>query len=475
MTDTNIHITIRSKNDNPRLDGFNNTTTGEGYSIVTSKCNADDGGVLKPKGRTSTENSATKRTEASHRIAKERMRIGTWNVRTMNNGNLGVVKREIARTGVDLLGISEMKWTGMGHFTSDEYEIYYSGQETLKRNGVAFICNNEIRRCVLGFNPVDDRITTIRIQCKPINITVVQIYAPTSSAEEDSDAFYDKVQSVLDQIPNGDILYIIGDWNAKVGKELSIDITGNFGLGKRNERGDQLVEFCSRNDLRIMNTFFKLHPRRLYTWISPDNSTRNQIDYILCKSRWKSSIKRVTTLPGADCGTDHNLPLSDIKVKLKRIKRSMQAQIYDVEKIGLDYSVEIKNRFNALQTEDRTPDELWIDIRTILIETANKKVPKVKRKKVSKWISEEALKFAKERKDMRSKGKYEEYRKLNAAFQKKARQDKEQSIREKCRKIEELNKIGKTRDLFKEIKETTGSRSSRGCAMKLSNGKVVSE
>ena len=123
---------------------------------------------------------------------------------------------------------------------------------------MAFICNNEIRRCVLGFNPVDDIIATIRIQSKPINITVVQIYAPTSSEEEeDSDAFYDKVQSVLDQIPNGDILYIIGDWNAKVGKELSIDITGNFGLGKRNERGDQLVELCSRNDLRIMNTFFK--------------------------------------------------------------------------------------------------------------------------------------------------------------------------------------------------------------------------
>ena len=238
-----------------------------GYSIVTSKCNADDGGVLKPKERTSTENSATKMTEASHRIAKERMRIGTWNVRTMNNGNLEVIKREMARTDVDLLGISEMKWTRMGHFTSDEYEIYYSGQETLKRNGVAFICNNEIRRCVLGFNPVYDRIATLRIQCKPINITVVQIYAPTSSAEEeeDSDAFYDKVQSVLNQIPNGDILYIIGDWNAKVGKELSIDITGNFGFGKRNERGDQLVEFCSRNDLRIMNTFFKLHPRRLYT------------------------------------------------------------------------------------------------------------------------------------------------------------------------------------------------------------------
>ena len=84
-----------------------------------------------------------------------------------------------------------------------------------------------------------------------------------------------------------------------------------------NERGDQLVEFYSRNDLRIMNTFYKLHPRKLYTWRSPDKITRNQIDYMLCKTRLKISIKRVTTLPGDDYGTDHNLLIADIKIKLK--------------------------------------------------------------------------------------------------------------------------------------------------------------
>ena len=205
-------------------------------------------------------NGATKRKVESHRIAKERVRISTWNVRTLNNGNLEVVKREMEKT--DVLGISEMKWTGMGQCTSDEHDIYYCGQETLKRNGVAFICNNKLRRCVMGFNPVNDRIATIRIQCKPIHITVVQVYAPISSSEEeDIEAFYETVQYVIDQTPRVDSLYIIGDWNAKVGKYISNGITGNFGLGERNERGDQLVEFGSRNDLRIMNTFFKLHPR----------------------------------------------------------------------------------------------------------------------------------------------------------------------------------------------------------------------
>ena len=82
------------------------------------------------------------------------------------------------------MGISKMRWTGMGHFMSDDYEVYYCGQETLRRNGVAFICTDEIRRCVMGFNPVSDRIATIRLQCKPVNMTVLQVYAPTSTAEE---------------------------------------------------------------------------------------------------------------------------------------------------------------------------------------------------------------------------------------------------------------------------------------------------
>ena len=93
-----------------------------------NKCNEYDVDTLKPNGRTSIENGATKRTVESHRIVKERVRIGTWNVRTLNNGNLEVVKREMENTNVNLLGISEMKLTGIGHFTSDEHDIYYCGQ-----------------------------------------------------------------------------------------------------------------------------------------------------------------------------------------------------------------------------------------------------------------------------------------------------------------------------------------------------------
>ena len=167
-----------------------------------------------------------------------------------------------------------------------------------------------------------------------------------------------------------------------------------------------------------------------------------------------------------------------LPVNIKEI-RSMytfkQTPRYDVENIGLEFAVEVKNRFNRLQLADREPEELWNDIRDIVKETADKRVPKVKRKKVTKWLSDEAVKIADERREVRNKGDDKEYRRLNAAFQRRARQDNEQSIKEKCRQIEEINKMGRTRELYREIKEMTGSYSSRCGAMKLSTGKVVTE
>ena len=192
---------IELEDESPRLEG-SDLDTGEGRTTVTSTCSEDDAGVLKPQGGTAVDNATTERTVVSHRNLREKMRIGAWNVRSMNQGKLDIVKREMERIDVNLLGVSEMKWTGMGHFKSDNHEVYYCGQDAQRRNGVAFICTDEIRRCVMGFNPVSDRIATIRLQCKPVNMTVLQVYAPKSTAEEEEmEEFYEKVQHVVDEIP----------------------------------------------------------------------------------------------------------------------------------------------------------------------------------------------------------------------------------------------------------------------------------
>ena len=162
----------------------------------------------------------------------------------MNQGKLEVVKQEIARVNVNILGISKLKWTGMGEFNSDDHYIYYCRQESLRRNGVAIMVNQRVQNAVLGYNLKNDRTISVRFQGKPFNITVIQVYAPTSNAEEaEVEWFYEDLQYRLELTPPKDVLFIIGDWNTKVGSQEIPGITGKFGLGVQNEAGQRLIEF----------------------------------------------------------------------------------------------------------------------------------------------------------------------------------------------------------------------------------------
>ena len=118
------------------------------------------------------------------RCCKEQYCIGTWNVRSTNQGKLKVVKQEMARVNVDILGISKLKWTGMGEFHSDDHCIYYCGQELLKRNGVTIMVNKRVQNAVLGHSLKNDRMISVCFQGKPFNITAIQVNAPTSNGEE---------------------------------------------------------------------------------------------------------------------------------------------------------------------------------------------------------------------------------------------------------------------------------------------------
>ena len=123
---------------------------------------------------------------------------------------------------------------------------------------------------------------SVRFQGKPFNITVIQVYAPTSNAEEaEVEQFYEDLQDLLELTLQKDVLFIIGDWNVKLGSQETSGVTGNFGLGVQNEAGHRQIEFCQENTLVKTNTLFQQHKRRLYTWTSPDDQHQNQISYIL--------------------------------------------------------------------------------------------------------------------------------------------------------------------------------------------------
>ena len=125
-------------------------------------------------------------------------------------------------------------------------------------------------------------------------------------------------------------------------------VTGKFGLGVQNEAGQRLIEFCQENALVIANTLFQFHKRRLYTWTSSDGEHCNQIDYILCSQKWRSSIQLAETKPGADCGSDHELLIAKFRLKLKKVRKTTRWFRYDLSKIPYHYRVEVRNRFKRL-------------------------------------------------------------------------------------------------------------------------------
>ena len=149
----------------------------------------------------------------------------------MNQGKLEVVKQAMSSVNVTILGISKLKWTGMGEFNSDDHYIYYCGLEYLRRNGVAIMVNKKAQNAVLGCSLKNDRMISVSLQGKPFNIAVMQVHAPTSNAEEaEVEQIYEDLQDLPELTPKKDVLFIIGDWNAKVGSQETPGVQANSEL-----------------------------------------------------------------------------------------------------------------------------------------------------------------------------------------------------------------------------------------------------
>ena len=157
---------------------------------------------------------------------------------------------------------------------------------------------------------------SVHFQGKLFNITIIHVYDPTTETEEaEVEWFYEDLYDLLELTPKGDVLFITGDWNAKVGSQEIPRVTGKFGLGVQNEAGQRLMEFCQENALVIANTLFQQHKRRIY-------GQQSQIDYILCSQRWRNSVQSAKTRPGADCGSDQELLIAKFRLKLTKVGKN---------------------------------------------------------------------------------------------------------------------------------------------------------
>ena len=165
------------------------------------------------------------------------------------------------------------------------------------------------------------------------DLNIIQVYAQTKAAQnEEINEIYGKLEETRRKCKTNEILVVMGDLNAKVGKSRDGNTVGPFGLGVRNKRGDLWVDWCRNNKLIIANTWFQNHPRRLWTWQSPDDTTRNEIDFIAISERYKNGVLNCRAFPGADVGSDHVPVLATLRVKLKTCYKSKKMPKLDYEK-----------------------------------------------------------------------------------------------------------------------------------------------
>ena len=443
----------------------------------TGRSNED----VRPNSTAESRMSDVPKRNTSLRLG-EVLNCGTWNVRTLKEtGKLHLLLSEAGRVNCDILGVAEIRWAGRGHFESNDHTIYYSGSDRGGYRGVGIILTKKIAKSVMGYNPVNERIISVRIMAIPVPITIIQVYAPTADAEEDAIvSFYESVQNVIDITPSSDILILMGDLNAKVGSaQLSNVAMGTYGLGEANEAGRRLVDFCEYNNLVITNTLFNHHYRRRYTWQSNDGTTKNQIDYIMIKRRWRSSVLNCRTYPGADADSDHNLVMGKIRLRIKRLQNQTPSVRYDVDKISSEYSVEIHNQFDILSTiaEEKTPNEYWKEIKNAVLTTADKYIPRTKRKKPKDWITANTLELVeKRRQTLLAHGRQsEEYKAIRRRVKKSCREDKSAHVHAQCKLLENQAQYGSAKSLFSIVKQLNRKFTPKMGAIAAEDGTILTD
>lgn len=333
--------------------------------------------------------------------------VGTWNVRSLTaDGKLEELAHEMDQYRWNILGISEVRWKGFGETSTNiGHKLYFSGKEDKHQQGVGFLVHKNITDTVMGCRPVSSRLITIRMRANPFNITIIQVYAPTSTHDDSEvEDFYDQLQAVLDQTPKKDIIIVQGHWNAKVGEDAYPnwkDTCGPYGNSETNDRGLRLLEFARYNNLLLVNTLGPHKASRRWTWHSPGGEYHNQIDYILVQKRFRTSVNTGGTrsFPKADIGSDHDLVLMSFRLRLKKIKSSKCTRMkFDLDKlrdpeVAEAFKAMIGGRFAPLLllgAEEIDVNSMTTTLNTVLTETASEILGKLRPKK-KPWITNELL------------------------------------------------------------------------------------
>jgi len=406
-------------------------------------------------------------------------------------GQLDVLLHQVKNLRWSVLGLCETRWTGAGEFCKDDVKVIYSGRKDDKhQEGVALILRDKAIGALIGYNPIGPRIISAQFKTSCGKATVIQVYAPTAnSTEEDIEDFYSDLQAAIQKASSRDLLIVMGDFNAKVGRDWSTwgGAIGKFGFGDMNDRGERLLNFCLTNNLRIMNTaFFQKKGSRKWTWESPDGTTKNLIDYILVNSRWKSSVSMCRSFPKPDVGTDHQMVMANIRIRLGKVRKKTITKRYDVEKLSNDqvktkYGNRIREEaFDIVKDEEASVEETWNNIKNMYNDVAKEVLGYKKRQRLAPWISSEVLEMSDQRKALKPSRKESEenrkrYNKLTRDIKKKSKECKDKWIEGKCQVVENSARSQNAHKLFKTANEICGIRSAKLPTIKDKAGQTIDD
>ncbi|XP_039278798.1 craniofacial development protein 2-like [Nilaparvata lugens] len=400
--------------------------------------------------------------------------LATWNVRTLKRpGALHALKRQLELYRVEIAAIQEMRWPGNGILESGDWTVFFSGSnDGSGMAGTGFLVNRKRKEAVIGFKPVNERISTLRLRSQFFNITLVCVYAPTEDAdEEEKERFYEKLEEVVDEIAHHDVKILLGDLNAKIGREERFQsVIGKESLhSESNDNGRRVIDLAVRKDMIISSTQKQRKNIKKATWCSPDGVTSNQIDHILIDKRHCTDITNVESCRGADINSDHYMVRIGCRqrITVTNNKRAKTQARFDVAKLKEEavshrYEECLKNYLE--QKEDAWNTEgvegKWSILKESVIGAAREVVGSRKKEIQARWFDEECITAIERRNRARMKmiqrktrGTVEDYRSERRIADKLCRRKKRAYEKQQLESIKEHYGRGEMRKFYKKIRE----------------------
>ncbi|XP_049768102.1 uncharacterized protein LOC126101500 [Schistocerca cancellata] len=326
-----------------------------------------------------------------------------------------------------------------------------------------------------------ERIIVAKIDTKPTSTTVVQVYMPTSSADdEEIDEMYEDIKEIIQVVKGDENLIVMGDWNSRVGKGREGNIVGEYGLGLINERRSRLVEFCTEHNLIIANTLFKNHERGLYTWKNPGDTKRYQIDYIMIRHKFRNQVLNCKTYPWADVDSVLNLLIMNCRLKLKKLQKGGNLRRWDLDKLKelevvQSFRESIREQLTGMG-ERNTVEEEWVALRDEIVKAAEDEIGKKTRASRNPWVTEEIPNLIDERrkhKNAVNEAGKKEYKRLKNDIDRKCKMAKQGWLEDKCKDVEAYLARGKIDTEYRKIEETFGERRTTCMNIKSFDGNPV--